>query len=219
LALARDAVGRVTLTTDSNTKTTQAWYSNMGWLTKSVNGNNQATTYAYSTAGQLTTLTKPNSKATYFESDQWGGLTKWRQYLYEGEPSAYEIWDHQLRFAYDAAGRTTKKEEYYEQGYYEQGMGWDPHTQITRTTGYAYDNGGILTKIDYPSIADASYGYDGAGGLTKVWDTANSVAYLYDDAGQVTNVAYSYDTGIPVTRTLPMGGIAASHASSGALAC
>jgi RHS repeat-associated protein len=190
-----NALGRVTLLTDANSKTASQYYSNMGAVTKLINGNGYATTYSYAPGSVLTMATKPNGKSTYFAFDQWGGLTKWRQYYQDGDNNdPHDLWDHQQWFYPDAQGRNTKKADYYETGFYDSGK-WTGHVKLTRSTIYSYDAGSLLTKIDFPSIPDVTFAYDDAGQLTSTSDSTNSTAYSYDAAARATSSSFSYDSG------------------------
>ncbi len=194
--VAYDLAGNLTKVTDPNAKAVTYYVSNVDLVTKVTDGIANNWTYEYSTAkGYLTKASKPNGKATCLLYDGYGRLTRWRQYLQEGDPTAYDIWDHQQRYWYDELDRMTKKSDYYESGYFDSGSGWENHVLLTRPTYYSYDLGSAVTRITYPNSVTADYGYDTLGRRTRATATGSDLTWAYDPQSRLTGAVYSYDSG------------------------
>jgi len=60
--------------------------------------------------------------------------------------------------------------------------------QLDQTIGYAYDEAGRQTGIDYISGTDPSFGYDAADRLTSMVDSTGTTSWTYNAAGEVTDL-------------------------------
>ena len=177
------------------------WYGRYGMLTLTTS-NDQ---YQYPATGKLAEMGYSNASR----------VTMWRQYdvdLDEGEffienshfldDEDHRIWDHQRRFYLSKAGWRTKIEDFYEQGEWDgDAEEWvdpgDPvHLTSTRETLLLYDDDGLLTKTDYPSINDVERFYNAAGNLTKATDSVNTLEYTYDSMGNLVTKFMLYDTNV-----------------------
>jgi RHS repeat-associated protein len=210
-----DAHGRVLSTKDAAGHTASATYDADGRQLTSTDANNHTTTTTYDAAGQVTSVKAPNAGVT--------GTT------YAGDGQVATTVDPAGKitaYAYDAQGRRTTSTDPDNR---TTTSTFDPAGLLTTLKApdatistYAYDAAGELTGITYSSGLHAvTYAYDVAGRRTTATDgtgtstttydafgeplkitdgSGATVAYTYDEAGDVTSIQYP-GTGRTVTRT------------------
>ncbi|MFJ6480954.1 MULTISPECIES: FG-GAP-like repeat-containing protein [unclassified Streptomyces] len=165
---AYDAAGNISRHTDSRGKTSTYTYDAANRVASSTDPSGGKVVYAYTAVGALAGVTTPRGKATTYAYDTDGNRT-----------SVTTAASEKTTFRYDAAGRVTAMTD-------PRGnvSGADPNAF---TTGYAYDQRGLLSSTTDPLGHTTTYGYDNAGRLTSVKDPAGrTTAYAYDTAGRLT---------------------------------
>jgi RHS repeat-associated protein len=197
-----DAVNNLSQVTDERANTTTYTYDVLNRLWKVTPPAAGATgvldtEYVYDAAGNLSTRTDPNSHTTSWAYDLDRKMT--------ARTTAVGLWN----YAYDASGNLTSL---------ETPAGSSTGTAGDGTITYSYDRMDRLATIDYSdATADVSRTYDVAGRLTTMVDGAGTVSYTYDDANRTTgisrtggssglngSIAYGYDDAGNITsRTLP----------------
>jgi RHS repeat-associated protein len=216
-----DALGRRTSTADPLLRTTSSTYNIRGQVT-SVTAPDQTpegrtTSYTYDLGGRLTDVTDPKNKVTHYVYDSYGrlqhvedpahGFTEYGYDLMSNLTSIEDARDKVTSFEYDTFNRV-KKVIY--PGNRNENFTYDAAgrlaTRVDRkgiTTTYTYDGGSRLTSKSYSDTTPAvAYGHDDVGRLTSASSTAESLAWQYDLAGQLTwetsgyndsIIAYTYD--------------------------
>jgi len=210
-----DTHGRVLSTKDAAGHTTSATYDADGRQLTSTDENNHTTATAYDAAGQVTSVTAPNASVT--------GTT----YTGDGQvATSVDPSGKVTTYTYDAQGRRTTSKDPDNR---TTTSTYDPAGLLTTITApdatvstNTYDAAGEVTGITYSSGLHAiTYTYDVAGRRTTATDgtgtttttydafgeplkvtdgSGATVAYTYDEAGDVTSIQYP-GTGRTVTRT------------------
>ncbi|HYE72446.1 MAG TPA: RHS repeat domain-containing protein, partial [Blastocatellia bacterium] len=159
-------------------------YDNNGNLTHRTDARGTSTTYYYDALNRVTNTNYSDGTPNiirYYDASTNG---KGRPYItvtdYTGGNNAI------LRYSYDALGRTTSLEQYF-----QQATGWGSHPNGTWgtafTTSRTYDRAGNVLSQTYPSGHTVNYTYNAAAQLDTF--TGN-----LGDGTQRTYVAYSLYT-------------------------
>jgi RHS repeat-associated protein len=178
------------------------------------------TNYAYDLNGRLSSVTNPLSYTTKYRYDQVGRMIE----VENGR-------GYKTKYFYDAAGRKTKEtdaEGFSTTFTYDAASNLYQKTDAkSQTITYAYDNMNRLTSKTYPNSSSASYSYDDIGRMTGAsWDNhgytlsyndgnfltglhdhdadkagATDFTYAYDNRGNKTQMAWSYNNGSAANTT------------------
>ncbi len=207
-----DAADNLLTQTDPLGNTTTFTYDPTGDLKSRADANIHATSYDYNAAGELTKVTAPDLTTTSYTYDAVGNPTSRTDALLRITSFDYDAANRRTKitsplaqiwtYSYDAAGNLTSVT--------------DAAGNVTPAPGdgnttFAYDALNRLTSIDYSDATpDVSYTYDNAGNRTQMVDGAgtenqtadalsrstaitrgaDTFAYEYDQAGNVTSRAY-----------------------------
>ena len=79
----------------------------------------------------------------------------------------------------DGRCKTYADNTFYAYGYNARGWLVQRTDGRGQTTGYAYDNAGQLTNVDYAADHDVTYGYDILGRMTNRSDNAGTWSWDY----------------------------------------
>lgn len=202
-----DALKRLTHVTQPGTTVTTYGYDAHDNLVSVTDAENMVTTYQYDDFGRVVAETSPDTGTTVYTYDLAGNLeTKTDAngtvitYTYDllNRLTGVSFADaHQdITYGYDAGtnglGRLTGMTDpsgTYVYGYDVQGnLVAEEKTVdgVVYTTGYAYDEAGLLTGMSYPDGRTVTYTRDGSGNVTEVTTTqggttsivAQNIAYL-----------------------------------------
>jgi RHS repeat-associated protein len=205
-----DALGRLTSVTDALGNVTRTEYDAEGRVTARVDVRGNRTEYHFDKAGRLSETVGPD-----------GAVTSYGYCADQGAPScsggscggssgqACEIVDplgNVTTLKLDTLGREITRTDplghFTATKYQSNGLVQQVLDQLGNGTNYSYDAAGRL-KSAAPAAGGSSYGYDGRGNRTQVYDARNTLAasYTYDHANRVlteTNplqqvTAYTYD--------------------------
>jgi len=159
-----DDFGRVASETSPDTGTTTYTYDAAGNLTSKTNANGTVITYSYDLLNRLTgvSFTDAAQDITYTYDE---GANALGRLAGMSDPSGSYV------YGYDADGNLVSVEKTVD--------------GATYTTGYDYDEAGLLTGMTYPDGRTVSYERDGAGNVTRVTTTENSTTSVVAD-----NIAY-----------------------------
>ncbi|MBJ7311824.1 DUF6531 domain-containing protein [Rugamonas sp. CCM 8940] len=159
-------------------------------LKPTFNGVARSWTYTYNTAGQLRTATGPRSdvleRTTYTYDDATGQLATITNAA--GQVTRVNLYDDVGRptVVTEPNGVVTKL-DYYPRGWLKSSSTLAPGAGTGDTTGYAYDDAGLLKTVSLPDGNTISYRYDDAQRLTGVTDKlGNTINYILDNKGNRT---------------------------------
>jgi RHS repeat-associated protein len=184
--IAYDSLGRKVSLTDPNTGTFLYQYDNENHITAVTGPDGKTITYGYDKTGELIQRTYP------------GGVAETMTYGVKGQTNAVgrvvSVTDAAgtLKLSYDARGRVVTR---------TRTVTANGKTYVTQ---YAYDSADRQTSIVYPDGYKIYYGYDGAGNIASVTDSAGktiSSGMTYSASGRLlalkygnnTSSAYKYD--------------------------
>jgi RHS repeat-associated protein len=163
-----DPAGQLTDYTDPDGQHTSYSYDNAGRPTQQVLPGELTTHYDYDTAGRLQTTTLPDTSTITRGYDPAGQLTS----LDYSNPNTADV-----SYGYDDAGQRISM------------------TDGTGTTRYHYDQADRLTSTTNGHGDTVGYDYYPSGLLkTLTYPDTSTVAYTYDNAGQMTNATTGGDT-------------------------
>ncbi|WP_181785163.1 DUF6531 domain-containing protein [Streptomyces phytophilus] len=223
-----NALGRQTSVTNPNGKTTTTAYDSLGRTTKVTAPDGGETSYAYS-AGLVSSRTDANGHVTAFGYDTAGRLTSATDPLNREITYGYNADGHQNKVTngrgvttsvtYDALGRPTVTD--YSDTTPDVTVKYDGNgnrLEVTDGTGartFTYNPLDQLKTASVPGLANGfTYGYDGAGQLTKrTPPSGTTTQYTFDKDGRTTaattgsvTTGYGYDaTGNLTSTSLPAG--------------
>jgi RHS repeat-associated protein len=165
LRFGRDEGGNVVSVTDALGRTSRFAYDPLGRLSTVTDALDGVTRLAYDAAGNLASVTDARGLATTYASDGFG-----QDWTVSSPDSGI------TRTTWDAAGRRTS---------IVRGYG----TSSAATTSFDYDTLGRVVRANAGGDAQV-FAYDTCGNglqrLCGVTDRSGSVAYAYNDNGQVT---------------------------------
>ncbi len=247
-----DLLNRAVQVTDANSHTTSMTYDAAGNLIGETNALGERTEYVYDglnrlfrlidALGNWTTniydagnnriaIVDANSIVTYFEYDGLNRMTAVEEnhrsgepadaqtnvrteYTYDGNGNRLTILDgngHLTQFTYDELDRLASESDALNHVTY---YGYDAvgnRTRVTDANGniinYVYDDANHLTNIIYPDQS-VEFVYDAAGQRTDMNDSLGQTTWVYDDLGRPTSITD------PFNRTVGYGYDAAGNRTS-----
>jgi YD repeat-containing protein len=114
-------------------------------------------------------------------------------YQYDADGNMLKLTDakgSQTQWSYDASNRAIRKtyaDQHYQAYTYNGGLLSATQNEKGQITNYQYDDDSKLTTIDYPTMADVSFGYDGLDRLTNMTDGMGTTNYSYDNLDQLSS--------------------------------
>jgi RHS repeat-associated protein len=227
-AYAYDALGNLLGVTDPLGSTTSFAYTAESLLEKVTYANGVSQSLSYDLAGNVLCETDAEGYTKQYQYDavnrligvvdELGGVTR---YLYDALDHIAQVTDalgHETRYTYDANGHLTAETDalgntvtyaYTPEGWLEKVVKADGQ-EIT----FAYDQTGSLLIQRAGEDYSVSSRYNEIGQVTEVSSAAGTIAYQYDERGNllsVTNhngdvVSYTYDQyGNKISMTYPDG--------------
>ena len=225
-----DALGRLTTVAGPDAPSltegvTGYDYDPEGRLLRRLDANGHDTKYAYDSAGRLTQVVPPLGFARDYRYDVASNVTAVVT-SGSGDPAArtvtntYDSLDRlvarqvgpdgpRYAFGYDAAGRLTSLADPTgtETRSYDVEGALTEVTRGDRSFGYAYDDGGNITRRTYPDGTTITSDYDRGGRLSSLDVTGGSAgsesagyAFDYDPAGRLTTTTLPKGTGMEIRR-------------------
>ncbi|MGW2256173.1 DUF6531 domain-containing protein [Kitasatospora sp. NPDC001660] len=226
-----DTLNRVvTVTAPDGGVTTNAYDNTTGLLTARTDGNTHTTGYGYDTAGRITSVTDPLGRTISFGYDADGNRTKVTNARGQTIAStvnpadqitavAYSDGTPGATYAYDSAGHITGVTD----ATGSRTLGYDQADRLTSVTApgqsqgftYTYDTDGNLTGRTFPDNTATTYTYDKDRRTSGQTVAGKTVAYAYDQAGNLLTAAAPTTTPVTETRTYDRAGrlVSASDAS------
>jgi RHS repeat-associated protein len=198
---AYDALGDLTAVVSPDTGMTLNSYDAAGNMISSTDARGKKTNYAYDALNRRTKVTFADGKAVSYTYDQ--GLNEIGRLSAMSDPSGTTAW------SFDQYGRVTQK---------TQKTG-----KISLTTKTAYDSGGRVAAITYPSGRKLTYSYDAKSGRlagiqaegktlvynaayqpfgpVDIWVMGNGLAYLrgFDQDGRISELTFGQTPGDVLT--------------------
>ena len=172
-------------------ETSYTYYKN-GWI-KSFTDELGTVSYTYDGNGNVLTVTDENGTITR-EYDEMNRVTKYTDFRGNTISYSYDQIGNLVAITYPG-GRIVRY-SYYKTGAVKTVTDWDD-----RVTTYEYDNNGRLTKTSRPDGSIEVRTYDAAGRLLSQADKVGETVihardYIYDEAGNITNITASNGTDI-----------------------
>jgi YD repeat-containing protein len=179
-----------TLNDNRGNKTLSYFYSNAGLLLTMQDGDGNRTDYEYDPTGRLTGIWAPNNDYTAFAYDDAGRLIeKWfpngvnTQYIYNRDNTLKQLINRH------GAGITISQHDYT----YDPVGNRASHTELINGTtnpySYAYDALNRLTSVTNTNTSTTeSYAYDPLGNRNTKTAGGTTLAYVYDNANQLTEI-------------------------------
>ena len=176
-----DAHDNLVTVTDAESLTTTYQYDDFGRVASETSPDTGTTSYAYDAAGNLTSKTDANGTVITYSYDLLNRLTG----------VSFTDAAQDITYTYDEGvnglGRLTGMSD--PSGTYVYGYNADGNLVsvqktvdgVTYTTGYDYDEAGLLTGMTYPDGRTVTYERDGAGNVTRVTTTEDAITSVVAD--------------------------------------
>jgi RHS repeat-associated protein len=191
-----DLRGRRTSTKDQTGAVTLYGYDDQGQLTSVTDALGHVTQYAYDVDGNLTAVTDANNHTTTYEYDHAKRKTRRTLPLGQFETFAYDGVSKQTSHT-DFRGKTTSMT--YDLRDRMKTKAPDPSLGEPQVTFFYYLNGTRQTMTD--ASGSTSYTYDVRNRLLTKATPAGTLAYSYDDSGNVATIVSSNANGTSVAYT------------------
>jgi RHS repeat-associated protein len=173
-----DNSGLLASVTDTMSRTTTYGYDSAGHVTSVTGPDHRVWGYSYDANGKTKTVTNPASETTTFHYDDAGNLAWFKDALGHGQTYSYDnlgrlatvtdALSHNTTYTYNPAGQL--------------------ETILDRnsaTTLFTYDASGHVTGVTLPGGSALTYIYDPLGRLIEADDADATLAFVYDDAGNL----------------------------------
>jgi RHS repeat-associated protein len=165
--------------TDTLKRTTTYGYDIAGHVTSVTGPDHRVWGYSYDANGRTKTVANPASETTTFHYDDAGNLDWFKDALTHGQSYSYDNLGR-LATVTDALGHDTTY-TYNPAGELESTL-----DRNSATTHFSYDASGHVAGVSLLGGSALTYTYDPLGRLTEADDADATLAFTYDDAGNLT---------------------------------
>ncbi len=196
-----DAAGRLLSVTDAKGSVTRFEYDTFGRRTAEVEPDGRRTVYAYRLDNLLSSITWPGGSVTSWQYDANKRVTSETAgtetitYTYNGVNQMLTASGAggNVSYAYDAAGRVTSETNNGRTNVISRNIEGErvrlDYLGISQS--YTRDSRGLVTRLSAPA-GDFDLGYDALGRrVSLAYPTGASVAYGFDDAGQLGSITHA----------------------------